>query len=68
MGRYRGECRRVPRAAAARSQVRKDGGQKGTKKYISPAVRSRLEEKWACVLAAPTGCKTYDEFRQTVKK
>ena len=48
------------------SKVRQDGGKKGTKALVVPAVRARLEEKWAAVLAGPTGCKSYAEFRQSV--
>ena len=45
------------------SKVRKDGGKVGTRQKVEPEIRQRLEQRWAEVLAGPTGCASYAELR-----
>ena len=49
------------------TKVRASGGKVGSKRSIPPAVRARLDDKWAAILATPTGCKSYRELYERVR-
>lgn len=48
-------------------KVRTGGGKVGSRKSIPHSLRQRLDDKWAAVLAKPTGCAGYDAFRERFK-
>ncbi len=48
------------------SKVRRGGGRVGSRRALPAAVARRLDEKWAAVVAGPTGCASYDELRAAV--
>ena len=49
-------------------KVRAGGGKIGTRRAIPPALKERLEAKWAAVLAEPTGARSYEEFADAVRR
>jgi aryl sulfotransferase len=49
------------------SKVRKGGGKAGTRKSLPQKVRDTLLQRWADVLAGPTGCADYAAFRRSLR-
>ena len=49
-------------------KVRAGGGKVGSRRALAPALKRRLEDKWAEVIAKPTGCATYEAFAASVRR
>ena len=49
------------------TKVRASGGKVGSRRSIPPGVRARLDDKWAAILATPTGCQSYRELYELVR-
>ena len=51
-------------------KVRTGGGKVGGSRrgMISGEIRAQLDAKWASVIAGPTGCASYEEFKTSITR
>ena len=57
------------KASTSVGKVRKGGGRVGGgRAAVPPELRKRLEEKWSSIVAPVTGCASYEELKESIKR